>query len=124
MGLKHLVWNGNLYTLQIRRHWNTFFGLATVFEIKNPNMEKLLPAGAGYHIMGIYELCEAAKGYFDTFDNWWSFSCRLCDQYCDYYVVKRATEGNTFNAYSEEYAVQNFAKASRGYVGPHERKLT
>lgn len=129
MSLRRLSWNGYLYSLQIRRHWNTFFGLATVFEIKRLRAEKLLPEGAGYHIIGIYELCEQAKCYFDSFDNWWSFSCRLCDQYCEFYVMEHESEHNTFSNFqshylSARYAVQSLAKSSRGYVGPDKWKLT
>lgn len=129
MPLKPLFWNGHAYTLSIRRHWNTFFGLATICEVTRPRLTKFLPEGAGYHIIGLFELVESAKDYFDTFDNWWSYSCRLCDQYCDFYVMERPREGNTFAEFHSTYindrtAVQNFAKASRGYIGPEEWKLT
>lgn len=129
MNLKPLHWNGYQYSLSIQRHWNTFFALATVFEIQRARMKKLLPPGAGYHIISIYELCGNAKSYFDTFDHWWDFSCRLCDQYCEFYVLERSDEDNTFNTYhnayiNDRYAVQNFAKESKGYIGPDEWQLT
>jgi hypothetical protein len=129
MSLKPLFWHGNAYTLSIRRHWNTLFRLATICEITAPRLTKLLPEGAGYHITGIHELVDGAKDYFDTFDNWWQYSCRLSDQYCDYYVMERPHEGNTFNEFHSTYindkmAVKNFAQTSRGYVGPDEWKLT
>ncbi|RAN33312.1 hypothetical protein [Hyphomonas pacifica] len=129
MSLKPLIWNGNHYTLAIRRHWNTFFGLATVFEITAPRTEKLLPVGAGVHISGLFQLCERAREYFDTFDNWWAYSRRLCDQYCEFYIMKRPAEDNVFARYhslyiNDRYAVQNSAKSSRGYVGPDAWTLT
>jgi hypothetical protein len=129
MPLKPMIWNGHSYVLQIRRHWNTFFGLATMCEIRAPRIEKMLPQGAGYHIMGLHELVQGARGYFDTFDNFWSYSCRLCDQYCDFYVMERPREGNTFAEFHSHYindrtAVQDFAKSSRGYIGPQSWKLT
>ncbi len=129
MALKPLVWNGRQYSLQIRRHWITFFGLATVFEIRVPRMEKLLPEGAGYHIMEIYDLADRARDYFDTFDHWWSYSCSLCDHYCEFYVMEYSKEGNTFNTFhntyiNDRYAVQNFAKISEGYSGPDAWVLT
>lgn len=125
MSLKKLYWNGEFYSLSIRRHWNTFFGLATIFEIKNQHVKKLLPEGAGYHIIGIYDLCESSKDYFQSFDDWWSFSKKLCDQYCDFYVMERPNKNNTFNVFhstyiNDRYAVQNLAKISRGYIGPEK----
>jgi hypothetical protein len=71
----------------------------------------------------MHELVREAKRYFDSHDNWWSYSCRLCDQYCDYFVMQRPRDGNTFAEFHSTYsndrtAVQNFAKSSRGYVGP------
>ena len=84
----------NQYALRIRRHWNAFFALATVLEIKSLGIETLLPEGAGYHIIEIHDLCERALPHFDTFDNWWAFSCTLCDHYCDFYAMKRASPEN------------------------------
>lgn len=129
MALKPLIWNGYAYTLSIRRHWNTFFGLATICEINAPRMTKFLPEGAGYHITSIHELVVGAKDYFDTSNNWWSYSCRMCDQYCDFYVMERPRESNTFAEFHSTYindrtAVQDFAKASPGYFGPDHWKLT
>ena len=129
MSLKRLIWSGNHYTLQIRRHWYTFFSLTTLCEIRGIGVEKILPEGAGYHIMSIYELCDGAKDYFDISTSWWSFSARLCDQYCDLYVMKRAGQDNTFSIYhspysNDLYAVQHLAKESLGYVGPEKWKLT
>lgn len=129
MALKPPIWNGYAFTLSIRRHWNTFFGLATICDVKAPNMTKLLREGAGYHITGRHELVVGAKDYFDTFDNWWSYSCRLCDQSCDFYLMERPREGNTFAEFrstciNDRTAFQDFAKASCGYVGPDQWKLT
>lgn len=129
MTLKPLVWNGYAYTLSIQRHWYTFFGLATICRVNAPKMKSFLPEGAGYHITGLYELVDGAKDYFETAEYWWSYSCQLCDQYCDFYVMRRPREENTFAKLNSEYmndrtAVQNFAKASRGYVGPDQWKLT
>lgn len=129
MALKPLTWNGYAYTLSIRRHWNTLFGLATICEIKTPPISTLLPEGAGYHITELHELVVRAKKYFDNIDNWWSYSCRLCDDYCDFYVMERPRKGNTFAEFHSAYindqtAVQNFAKSSNGYVGPDRWKLT
>ena len=128
MTLKPLVWSGNQYTLQIRRHWSTFFNFTTVFTINAPQMEKLLPEGAGYHIISIHKLVDDARDYFETFDCWWSYSKGLCDQYCEFYVMEQALDGNTFNTYhntyiNDRYAVQNFAKLSKGYNGPEEWNL-
>ncbi|WP_160314556.1 hypothetical protein [Candidatus Rhodobacter oscarellae] len=125
MSLKPLTWCGRAYTLSIRRHWNTFFGLATICEINGPHMTKFLPEGAGYHSMGLHEMVTQAKDYFDTHDNWWSFSCTLCDQYCDFFVMERPRAGNTFNEFhstcsNDRTAVQALAKASRGYAGPEK----
>ncbi|OCX66150.1 hypothetical protein BFP70_08605 [Thioclava sp. SK-1] len=129
IALKPLIWNGHVYTLHIRRHWNAFFAYAPFYEILAPRIDKVLPQGAGYHIQGLYELVDGARDYFDNFDNFWSYSCSLCDQYCDFYVMERPREGNTFAEFHSTYindrtAVQDFAKASRGYVGPDEWKLT
>lgn len=128
MSLKPLTWHGDAYTLSIRRHWMIFFGLATVVEIKEPGVSKLLPAGAGYHISCIYELTEQAKDYFETFDHWWTFSRRLCDHYCEYYVMRRPRRGNTFNreysAYgNDRLAVEALAKSCPGYSGPERWEL-
>lgn len=129
MRLNPIHWNGWRYSLSIRRHWNTFFLLAVVFEIKNVEMQKLLPESAGHHVLGIYELGLNAKDYFATSDHWYRFFTSLCDQYCEYYVLRRTDEANIFNTYHSAYindrhAVQNFAKASAGYVGPDSWKLT
>ena len=124
MALKRLTWNGNQYALRIRRHWNAFFALATVLEIKSLGIETLLPEGAGYHIIEIHDLCERALPHFDTFDNWWAFSCTLCDHYCDFYAMKRASPENPFNFANGRQAVQTLAKASRGYIGPAEWGLS
>ena len=99
------------------------FGIATIFEIKEIRIVKTLPVGAGYHISSIYKLCEMARDYFDSHDNWWMFPTLLCDQYCDYFILKRNDPSNAFatfyNVYSNErHAVENFAKNSKGYIGP------
>ncbi|MCA8903738.1 MAG: hypothetical protein KDA43_02620 [Hyphomonas sp.] len=127
--LRPLTWSGDMYSLCIRRHWNAFFGLATIFEVNRPRMQKMLPVGAGLHILGIHKLCEGAVDYFDSFHHWWLFSRVLCDQYCEFYVLERSPEGNTFATYhnqylNDRYAVQNLAKRSTGYIGPEKWKLT
>lgn len=123
MKLKPLIWNGNYFKLSIQRHWEVFFGLAAVCEINRGEMSKRLPIGAAYHISGIYQMIQTARSYFPEFDSWWNFSCSTCDQYCDYFVLQRPRDGNTFSdfhsAYLNEYAaIQNLAKASKGYAGP------
>jgi hypothetical protein len=129
MTLKPMDWGGEAFALRIRRHWYTFFDLATIFEIRTLRMTKILPAGAGYHIMELHALVNGARSYFNTFDNFWFYSRRLCDQYCDFYVMERPREGNTFSEFHSTYlndrsAVRDFAKASQGYIGPADWKLT
>jgi hypothetical protein len=125
MQLKPLFWDGRQYTLSIERHWQTLFLRATVFRTKKPRMESLLPEGAGLHITWTYDLCNGAVAYFDHSNNWFTYSRLLCDQYCEFYVMERSPPGNTFAQFHNEYqnyqfAVQNLAKASEGYIGPAE----
>jgi hypothetical protein len=122
MTLKPLLWSGSAHSLQIRRHWNHFFDLVPICEVLAPKMETILPQGAGYHIMSLHQLVESARPHFDRFDNFWNYSKEMCDQYCDYYVMKRPMEGNQFAEHQQllnntEAVAKNFAKKSRGYIG-------
>ena len=121
MKLKKLFWTGNTYSLLIRRHWNTFFGLAVVFEVKTPRMEKVLPADAGYHIVEVRNVVESFKEDFEALDNWVSFSSTVCDQYCEFYILSRYKDDNIFyksqNMFSDLQAeMSKFARISRGYT--------
>ena len=88
MSLKPLTWLGYVYCLSVRRHWHTCFRLAAMCEIKKPNLRKKLPAVAATHIVEMYDLAHDARAYFQSEDDWVSFQRRLCDEYCDYFVLQ------------------------------------
>ena len=137
MTMARANWEGEYFSIRTKRHWNLFFDFVTVCEIKiqnrsalnyRPHVDILLPEGASHHILGIYELQFDAKKYFETPSAWWNFSKRLCDQYCDYYVMKRVVGKNTFATYysqysNERHAVHDFALNSDGYIGPQSWNL-
>lgn len=121
--MKRLYWQGNAYTLRICRHWSVFFGLVARFEIRSLEIEKNLPENAALHIENVFELVNSASSYFDSFYSFQSYSRSLCDQYCDYYVMRRPIEGGTFDESHSTHErirsrIESFAKTSRGYVGP------
>lgn len=122
MGLEPLTWSGSAYTLSIQRHPRVFWGFATICDVNRPQLRKFLPESAGHHITLVYEMAQGAKGYFDTYGNWQIFSARLCDQYCDYYVMQRYQPGNVFADYgnrgSGSYSAQELARQTPGYIGP------
>lgn len=123
--LRWLFWSGNAYSLMIRRHWNAFFGLAPLCEIQAINKTVELPMQAGESIMLLYDRCEESKRFFRNGDYWFRFHKELCDQCCDFYVMKRPLENNVFVsklpgsilAYRQD-PVETLAKASEGYTGP------
>lgn len=105
-------------TLQIRRHWSTFSGLETIFEINTLRLKKSLPKGAGYHITGPHDLVVQSRDYFDTPENWHYYSRQLCDQYCEYFVMEHPHEGNTFDMYHNAYINDRYAaQTTQRYLG-------
>lgn len=126
MKTEFMIWNGHFFSLSKRRHWMTFFGYATIFEIRKLNLQKILDVRRGYHIAQMYYVVEAARPQFRDANAWYSFSQRTCDQYCDYYLMGRPLDGNAFRDYrdglirsiqlNEEAAIVRIAEASKEYI--------
>ena len=71
--------------------------------------------------MEVRNILASYKGDFDVLENWVSFSSKVCDQYCEFYILSRYQDDNIFyisqNIFSDLKAeITKFAKISRGYT--------
>lgn len=112
---KPLLWSGGIYSLQICRHWQTFFGLVTIFEISKPRMKKLLPQSQGEYIANLYAIVSDAKNDFSSFDDWWRVSKKLCDDYCDDAIMGR-TRSDNFYLGTDDYTVATEQALALGVI--------
>lgn len=120
MSLRPVNWSGNIYTLEIRRHWNAFFAYVPFCMLTATHTSIPLPSGAGYHIQELYNLVGGLRGNFGSVDHFHSFSRNACDHYCDFFVMQRPRSGNAFDVFHSVYgndrrALQALAEKSKGY---------
>ena len=122
VGYRPLVWSGKHYSLTVRRRWETFFGLATVFEISKPRMEKLLPQTQGEYIAELFTIINDARNDFSSFNDWWDLSQRLCDDYCEAAILERARHDNLFHG-AKSYTEATALALTQGAVVNSSKKV-
>lgn len=117
-----MTWPGGFYTLSIRRRWRTFGALAAICELNNGAAAIPLNMGRAEDILHIHKLVAARREDFTSLENWYFFSCRVCDLYCDHYAIRRAAFDNPFynrgSYLTDENLVREIARSMKGYREP------
>lgn len=92
---RRVIWCGCRYTLETKRHWNYFFDYALKFEVRS-GLKSTFPKGNVQHMLMFYDKVETLENRFRNFDDWWSFSRKVCDDYCEHFLLGNGSDQNLF----------------------------
>ncbi len=124
------LWSGEDYVLEAKRAALPLLPDTLHFTLKNalqeililPGLKVKMPTEAANHMLKFYDTVQDWIDCFEREDDWIKFQSRLCNDYCEFYILGRRSEKNHFCSLQMDvtgtknwFALYNIAKEYQSF---------